>query len=97
MERTFTNRGFAFIAFNDRYDVPCCIQESSLATEPAIWLGIQEAQPKILANKINPEGTGWLEYRLSDDVMINTRMHLTQENAKELVKVLNRFIETGHI
>lgn len=32
-------RGFLYAKFLDRYNAPCSIQESSLATEPALWLG----------------------------------------------------------
>lgn len=35
-----TDRGFAVATFYDRYDVECSIQKSSLATEDAIWLGV---------------------------------------------------------
>ena len=34
-----TERGFRIAEFTDRYGEPCSIQESSLATEWAIWLG----------------------------------------------------------
>jgi hypothetical protein len=34
-----TERGFGRGDFKDLYDVDCSIQESSLATEEAIWLG----------------------------------------------------------
>lgn len=35
-----TDRGFRTIKFSDHYNVPCSLQESSLAEEPAIWLGV---------------------------------------------------------
>jgi hypothetical protein len=34
-----TSRGFAIVEWRDRYDVPCSLQKSSLATEDCIWLG----------------------------------------------------------
>ena len=34
-----TERGFTRGEFKDRYGAACSIQESSLASEPAIWLG----------------------------------------------------------
>lgn len=37
-----TQRGFAHIAFKDRYGELCSIQKSSLATEDAIWFGQDE-------------------------------------------------------
>lgn len=35
-----TRRGFDVATFKDRYDQECSIQKSSLATEDAIWFGI---------------------------------------------------------
>ena len=34
-----TSRGFAFVEFSDLYGAKCSLQESSLATDNAIWLG----------------------------------------------------------
>lgn len=34
-----TSRGFNYIPFKDLYGEHCSIQESSLATEKAIWVG----------------------------------------------------------
>lgn len=35
-----TNRGFLLCEFTDRYGAKCSLQESSLATEDCIWLGV---------------------------------------------------------
>ena len=37
-----TPRGFRLGTFMDRYGISCSIQESSLATEPALWLGTDD-------------------------------------------------------
>lgn len=37
-----TSRGFELGSFKDRYQQECSIQDSSLATEPAIWLGVDK-------------------------------------------------------
>ncbi len=37
-----TNRGFASGEFEDKYGSKCSIQESSIATEACIWLGVDE-------------------------------------------------------
>ena len=42
LEVNITERGFRRADFIDRYDAKCSIQESSLATEAAIWLGMNE-------------------------------------------------------
>lgn len=44
-ERKHTNRGFQLIEFNDRYNNPCSLQQSSLADyvipgTSAVWLGV---------------------------------------------------------
>jgi hypothetical protein len=42
MKLDVTNRGFARSDFEDLYGSKCSIQESSLATDDAIWLGVHE-------------------------------------------------------
>lgn len=37
-----TERGFSRVDFTDRYGMACSLQDSSLATEDAIWLGCNE-------------------------------------------------------
>ncbi len=92
-----TERGFALGKFIDRYGHVCSLQKSSLACENAIWLGIDNAEPIIMASKIIDGGTGWAKYPIPDDVSINTRMHLTQEMVKELILTLQKFVDTGEI
>lgn len=41
-----TSRGFKRADFYDLYGSHCSIQESSLATEDAIWLGVHEGSPQ---------------------------------------------------
>ena len=85
-----THRGFGFYEFKDKYGKKCSLQDSSLATEPAIWFGIDDAKPQILE-----KGKGWVDYPISEDVMLHTRMHLTQEQVKTLLPILTYFAETG--
>lgn len=99
-----TERGFAFIRFTDRYDAKCSIQESSLGTEAAIWFGVVDADPKIMARDARRHGvdtqgqtTGWVPFPIPDDVLLNTHMHLTQEQVAKLLPVLQRFVETGRV
>jgi len=102
-ELTHTDRGFGRIDFTDRYGAKCSIQESSLATESAIWLGVNDAEPKVLASQAarfgvsTNETTGWVPYPIPDDVLLTTRMHLSRETAQQLVEVLQRWLETGSL
>lgn len=91
MERKKTDRGFVCITFKDRYDNPCSLQESSLANEDAVWVGIHEATPKISTP------SGWHDYKLPDKVFVNTRMHLTKEMAQSLIDALSVFVKTGRL
>ena len=86
-----TNRGFKLIQFYDDYDELCDIQESSNAI-PHIWLGTHSANPKIMANKTEKGGTGWVDYEIPDDVLISHRMHLTR---KQCISLAFRLLKYG--
>jgi len=97
MKYAETSRGFSLIEFKDLYSAECNIQKSSLATDNAIWIGISNPDPKIMASKTPKGGIGWVPYEISEDVLITTRMHINQDQAKEVVKVLNYFIKHGEL
>lgn len=85
-----TERGFGFVAFLDRYGNECSMQDSSIATESCIWFGIDKIEPKILV-----PGKGWQPFYIPEDVLINSRMHLTQAMVKQLLPFLQHFAKTG--
>lgn len=95
LEQDTTNRGFGIWKFKDKYDSPCSLQDSSLATEAAIWFGIDDVRPQIMASKTPQGGTGWVDYPLPEDVHIFSRMHLTQTQVKALLPILQHFADTG--
>jgi hypothetical protein len=99
-----TIRGFVIDEFEDRYGSQCSLQKSSLATEDCIWFGVDNANPKILASKAirlgiptNGKTTGWINYPIPDDVLLSTRMHLTQEQVLSLLPSLINFAMTGQL
>lgn len=98
-----TARGFSSYEFNDRYNEECSLQESSLATEAAIWFGINDANPQIMASDAAAHGvqtnetTGWVPYPVPDAVLMSTRMHLTQQQVADLLPILQHFAETGQL
>ena len=107
MEIHTTQRGFKKITFNDRYAEGCSIeecskcsvQESSLATEAAIWLGIEDANPQMFIPYANP---AWKPLPLptlpeGGHFAFSTRMHLTQDLAEELIPILQHFVKTGYL
>jgi len=95
LEREVTERGFGRWNFDDLYGKGCSLQDSSLAGEAAIWFGIDNAEPIIMASKTNKGGTGWVPFEIPDDVMLHTRMHLSQTQVKALLPILTHFAETG--
>ena len=103
MEHGFTARGFANISFEDRYGLKCSIQKSSLATEDAIWIGVDDPEPCVLASDAKSVGvetsktTGWVPYPIPSQVLLKTRMHLTREQVMELLPILQNFVDTGEI
>lgn len=83
MKVTKTERGFGRIEFADRYGQECSLQDSSLATEPAIWFGVDNTGPDLNG----PSG--------KRNEQVGVSMHLTQEMVKELLPFLKWFAETG--
>ena len=92
-----TIRGFDVIEFEDRYGETCSLQKSSLATEDAIWLGISDPKLRIRANRVIEGATEWATYPVPDDVVITSRMHLTRDQVRELIPLLQNFVDTGDI
>jgi len=80
-----TPRGFGIIMFEDRYGQKCSIQDSSLATECAIWFGIDNTGPQLEG----PSG--------QRNEQIGARMHLTQAMVKQILPILKEFAKTGFI
>jgi len=107
MNIEYTQRGFAFAKFEDRYGLKCSLQKSSLATEDAIWFGVDDAEPVIMARDairmgLKPvEGgekdNGWVPFKIPKEVLLHTRMHLTQDQVKALLPALQHFAETGEL
>ena len=89
--KTYTARGFELLHFCDDHGDLCDIQRSSSALEDAIWLGTHSPEPKIMASKTPEGGTGWVDYPLSKDVLINHRMHLTRKQCISLALKLLKF------
>jgi len=72
-----TDRGFAVAEFVDLYGSQCSLQKSSLATDDAIWLGVDK--------------------HFKPDVSTNVRMHLSRAQVRQLLPVLQRFVDTGNV
>ncbi len=98
-----TQRGFALGEFKDQYGNQCSIQKSSIATKDCIWLGVDDPQPQIMVSDArrlgitNSMANGWMPYEIPSEVSISTRMHLSREDVKKLLPLLQKFVETGSL
>jgi hypothetical protein len=92
-----TARGFQGYQFFDRSGVTCNIQDSSLATAPAIWLGCASDDVSYMTSK------GWETKPLRemlpgvDSPIVSTRMHLTNTQVASLIPVLQHFVDEGYL
>ena len=76
-----TERGFGLLKFKDRYGQPCSLQDSSLATEGAIWFGVETRTD--------------LNTGVPLEDADNFRMHLTVKDVEELLPYLQYFVKNG--
>lgn len=87
-----TNRGFMQGKFIDLYGAKCSLQESSLATQACIWLGVDEPEVKVLVPNV-----GWQDVPIPHGALRSGRMHLTQKMVKKLLPALQYFAKTGYL
>jgi hypothetical protein len=95
-----TPRGMS-LDFKDIYGLPCSLQQSTLASEPALWLGVDDPEPKIMKSKALAHGlplpvgevSGWMPYPIPDDVLISSRMHLNVPQVKALIGHLQQWLK----
>jgi len=88
-----TGRGFELIEFTDLYGAECSLQQSSL--EDALWFGPVDADPKIMASRTPEGGTGFVPYHIPEDVLLNTRAHLSRSMVEGLVSHLQAWLQSG--
>ena len=103
MKTERTERGFAISNFIDYYGKKSSIQKSSIVEPECIWLGIENAEPKIMARDAHKlgietkESVGWIDYPVPDQVSIRTRMHLTRRMVFNLLPQLIKFVIIGRL
>lgn len=89
-----TERGFDLASFEDRNGCECSLQKSSIATEDAIWLGIDNPKLTIFAD----ESMGKYEIvEMPKLYMVDSRMHLTRFQVMQLLPALTTFVHTGEL
>lgn len=89
-----TNRGFHIKKFKDLYGEECSIQHSSLATDDAIWLGVDN--PELVVFEDENMGK-YITTPMPKTFSVHSRMHLNREQVEELLPILQHFVETGEL
>lgn len=87
-----TNRRFNFTEFNDLNHDKCSLQISSLATEDAIWFGIDN--PKLVVFENDKKGA-YIEAEMPSNFNVHSRMHLSRKQVSDLLPLLSNFSENG--
>ena len=82
-------RGFRYKLFKDMDENECSIAETSVEEEDCIWFGIDE--PKIVT------AIGNKPVQLPEGVEVLSRMHLSREQVSQLIPILQKFADTGHL
>ena len=80
-----TVRGFSKLEFEDHYGQICSLQNSSLASEGAVWFGVGNTGSRL----DGPNGQRNEE--------VGARMHLTRKQIESLMPYLKVFVELGYI
>lgn len=44
-----------------------------------------------------PANVGWVPFAIPKEVLLSTRMHLTQDQVRELLPILQYFVEHGEL
>ena len=102
MEIKYTSKGISHCNFKDGNGENCSIQESSAAEQAYIWLGCDEIGLKGFIPNGDPSWRDVTKEQVQEKfgfkhIIANNRMHLTQEQVKELIPILQKFVDTGSI
>ena len=103
MNITKTARGFDRIEFTELGGAKCSLQKSSAAENDYIWFGANDIGVKGFVPYGQP--SAWQDITEKDikekfgvqDIVSNSRMHLSREQVKELLPYLQKFVKTGEI
>jgi len=95
-----TSRGFSYDSFLDSKGTECSIQESSLATESAIWFGLSNYKPTLNGEPV-PDPVAPIPIDgypgLFMGILINDRMHLTKIQAIQLILDFEKYLLTKEV
>lgn len=78
----------------------CTADDDDCMSRPMLWLGVHDVKPKItafdainLGYDTNGQTTGWVEYKIPNEVLFSSRMHLTVPQVEALIAELQRWLK----
>lgn len=92
MEIKKTSRNFDYGKFEDINRNQCSLQASSLATDDAIWLGIDD--PELVVFENDSRGA-YIKTVMPRNFSVNARMHLNRDQVALILPRLISFAENG--
>lgn len=95
-KETIDARGFKVIEFKDIYENELSIQESP-NDKNSLLLNINDNNPSIMKSDPIDNTEEWIDYSIPEDTYVNIRIHLSKEQIKELIPILQRFVDTGEL
>jgi hypothetical protein len=87
-------RGFQYAEFLDSYGQKCSVQKSSAATKDCIWIGIDS--PKLTVFENDSKGK-YIITEMPKNFDVHSRMHLTVDQVRLLLPILQHFADTGEL
>jgi len=102
MEVKQTSRGFYYYEFTAADGEKCNIQKSSSAMDDYIWFGYEKIGLKGFIPFGDPAWRDVTEQQIKEkfgfeNIIANNRMHLSREQVKNLLPILQKFVDTGEI
>lgn len=95
--RNKTNKTIKKLAINnfkDDHDQDCILKKSSSSLEDKIWFGV--TNPKLMVYENNSKGK-CIVTDMPSTFSVNSKMHLTRSQVKELLPYLENFVNTGNL
>lgn len=99
MEIIFSEKigGSKFALFKDLNEQECSLSVSRIETTRAVYFGVDEPEMKIRKRSLTDGSLKNVDFLPPVELKVSSRMLLTQEQVKELLPMLQKFVDTGEL
>jgi len=96
MKKELTPKGVEYVDFTDSHKEECTLRKCYLPdNEDKIGIALGIKDPKVYI--FNKDTWEWDDHPIPEKVKVETQIHLTREQVKELLPYLQYFVATGNI